>query len=200
MGLDFITGVIAAAIASAFGYFANILVGLINNKESKNIKIETDEIVKIIQNQPDYDVFKLLYKNVRESTEYYIISKRQANKSFILAIISCVFGVVIYICGFLIVAISNKDIAIFTTIAGTVVELVSGLSFWMYNKSLKQLNEYHKRLSSTEKYLISIQMADKMETTKREGMYSWIIERVMLADPDNYQFRQNVNDTTNNAQ
>ena len=86
---DFITGVIATAIASAFGYIANMLVGFINNKESKNIKIETDEIVKNIQEQSDYDVFKLLYKNVRESTEYYIISKRQANKSFTLAIISC---------------------------------------------------------------------------------------------------------------
>ncbi len=63
----------------------------------------------------------------------------------------------------------------------------------MYNKSLKQLNEYHKRLSSTEKYLTSIQMADKISENKREDMYSWIIERVMLSDPDNYQFRQNSN-------
>lgn len=112
-------------MASVFGYFANILVGLINSKESKSIKIETDEIVKNIQEQPDYDVFKLLYKNVRESTEYYIISKRQANKSFTLAIISCFLGVIIYICGFIIVAILDKDITIFTTIAGTVVELIA---------------------------------------------------------------------------
>ena len=192
---DFIVGIIASAIATLFGYVANILVGVINNKEAKNIKIETDEIVKYIQEQPDYDIFKLLYKNVRESTEYYIISKRQANKSFTLAIISCVFGVVIYICGFLIVAILNKDIAIFTTIAGTVVELVAGLSFWMYSKSLKQLNEYHRRLSSTEKYLTAIQMADKLEPSEKNNMYRWIIERVMLADPDNYQFRQNDNNT-----
>ena len=188
-------GIIASVFATLCGYVANILVGVINNKEAKNIKVETDEIVKNIQEQPDYDIFKLLYKNVRESTEYYIISKRQANKSFTLAIISCVFGVVIYICGFLIVAILNKDIAIFTTIAGTVVELVAGLSFWMYSKSLKQLNEYHRRLSSTEKYLTAIQMADKLESTEKNNMYRWIIERVMLADPDNHQFRQNNNNT-----
>lgn len=191
--LEFVSGLIAATITTLLGYCINILVAYINNKESKNIKSETDEIVKNIHEQVDYDIFKLLYKNVRESTEYYIISKRQANKTFTLAIISCVFGVIIYICGFLIVAILDKDIAIFTTIAGTVVELVAGLSFWMYNKSLKQLNEYHKRLSSTEKYLTSIQMADKMGNNKRENMYSWIIERVMLSDPDNYQFRQDNN-------
>lgn len=163
--------------------------------ENTNIKQETEDVVKDIQNQPDYDVFKLLYKNVRESTEYYIISKRQANKSFILAIISCVLGVFIYMCGFLIVAFLDKNITILTTISGTVVELIAGLSFWMYSKSLKQLNEYHRRLSSTEKYLTSIQMADKLESSEREKMYRWIIERVMLADPDNYQFRQNNNNT-----
>lgn len=188
---DFITGVIATAIASAFGYVANILISFINNKESKNIKIETDEIVKNIQEQPDYDVFKLLYKNVRESTEYYIISKRQANKSFTLAIISCFLGVIIYICGFVIVAILDKDIAIFTTIAGTVVELIAGLSFWVYNKCIKQLNEYHKRLNSTEKYLTSIQMADKMSENGREEMYKWLIQNVMLLDLDYYKTKQN---------
>lgn len=197
---DFLFGIVASIIAasiiaSLIVCAVNTLIGTINNREFKNIKIETDEIVKNIQEQPDYDIFKLLYKNVRESTEYYIISKRQANKSFTLAIISCVFGVIIYICGFLIVAILNKDIAIFTTIAGTVVELVAGLSFWMYSKSLKQLNEYHKRLSSTEKYLTAIQMADKLDSQEKQGMYRWIIERVMLADPDNYEFRQNNNNT-----
>lgn len=70
---------------------------LLSGKESKIIKQETEDIIKDIQNQSDYDVFKLLYKNVRESTEYYVISKRQANKSFTLAIISCFLGVIIYI-------------------------------------------------------------------------------------------------------
>ncbi len=163
-------------------------------KENINIKQEAEDVVKDIQNQPDYDVFKLLYKNVRESTEYYIISKRQANKSFLLSIISCIFGTIIYMCGFLVVAFFDKYIAIFTTIAGTIIELIAGLSFWMYNKSLKQLNEYHKRLSSTEKYLISIQMADKLESVERVKMYRWIIERVMLADPDNYQLKHNEDD------
>ncbi len=184
---------IMTLVGSSVGYISNILTNLFNNKESKNIKQETEDILKDIQNQPDYDIFKLLYKNVRESTEYYIISKRQANKSFTLAIISCFLGVIIYICGFLIVAFLDKNITIFTTIAGTIVELIAGLSFWMYNKCLKQLNEYHKRLSSTEKYLTSIQLADKMESDRREDMYGWIIEKVMLSDPDCFFFKQNVN-------
>ena len=74
-------------------------------------------------------MLKLLYKNVRESTEYYIISKRQANNSFILAITSCVLGVFVYIFGFLIIFILDKNITILTTISWTAVELIAGLSF-----------------------------------------------------------------------
>ena len=179
--------IITMAFAICALFALTIIIFKFLKNENTNIKQETEDVVKNNQNQPDYDVFKLLYKNVRESTEYYIISKRQANKSFILAIISCIFGVIIYICGFLIVAILNKDIAILTTIAGTIVELISGLSFWMYSKSLKQLNEYHKRLGSTEKYLTSIQMIDKMSDNKKDEMYTWLIQNVMLLDTDYYR-------------
>lgn len=102
----------------------------------------------------------------------------------------------IYICGFIIVAILDKDIAIFTTIAGTVVELIAGLSFWVYNKCIKQLNEYHRRLNSTEKYLTSIQMADKMSEDGREEMYRWLIQNVMLLDMDYYKVK-NYKDSNN---
>lgn len=162
----------------------NIVIQSFVKKESASIKQETEDIVNQIQNQPDYDVFKLLYKNVRESTEYYIISKRQANKSFSLALISCFLGVIIYICGFFIVAFFDQDIAILTTISGSIVELIAGLSFWVYNKCVKQLNEYHKRLNSTEKYLTSIQMADRLNETERAEMYKWLIQNVMIYDLD----------------
>jgi len=194
----FLNALIVTLVGSIVGYVSNMLAALFNNKESKNIKQETDDVLKDIQNQPDYDVFKLLYKNVRESTEYYIISKRQANKSFTLAIISCFLGVIIYICGFIIVAILDKDITIFTTIAGTVVELIAGLSFWVYNKCIKQLNEYHKRLNSTEKYLTSIQMADKMNNNGKEEMYKWLIQNSLLFNVDYTQIKEKTKSNSDN--
>ena len=195
--MDIFNALIVTLVGGIVGYISNTITNLFNNKESKNIKQETEDILKDVQNQPDYDIFKLLYKNVRESTEYYIISKRQANKSFTLAIISCFLGVIIYIGGFLIVAFLDKNITILTTIAGTIVELIAGLSFWMYNKCLKQLNEYHKRLSSTEKFLTSFQRAVMIESVRREVMYGWIIEKVMLSDPDCFFFKQNMNKDNN---
>ena len=176
------------------------LIGLIFNlvkKENESIKIETNNILKAIQEQSDNDVFKLLYNNVRELTEYYTISKIQSSKSFILAVVSCIFGVVIYISGFLIVAFFEKDIVIFTTISGTVAEVITGLSFWVYSKCTKQMDEYHKRLNTTEKYLTSIQLADKMNSPNKEEMYKWLIQNAMKFDLD-YQLETNKSNSNNN--
>lgn len=187
-------GILIAIFTSLFIHFINLLIGSIDKKEFKDIKNETEEIVNSIQNKTDYDVFKLLYKNVRESTEYYIISKKQTNKSFMLAIISCIFGVMIYVGGFIVVSFFDKNIIILSTISGTVVEVLSGLSFSLYIKCIKQLREYHKSLRSTEKYLTSIQMADKMSETGREEIYEWLIKNVMRADLYQYQFTEEKND------
>lgn len=182
--------------AGALSALISLIFSLVK-KENESIKIETNNILKAIQEQSDNDVFKLLYNNVRELTEYYTISKIQSSKSFILAVVSCIFGVVIYISGFLIVAFFEKDIVIFTTISGTVAEVITGLSFWVYSKCTKQMDEYHKRLNTTEKYLTSIQLADKMNSPDKEEMYKWLIQNAMKFDLD-YQLETNKNNSNNN--
>lgn len=182
------TGAVSALVAMVF----NLI-----KKENENIKIETDNIKKAIQSQADNDVFKLIYNSVSELTQYYTISKIQSSRSFILAIVSCILGVVIYIAGFLIVAFFDKDIVIFTTISGTVAEVITGLSFWVYSKCTKQMNEYHKRLNTTEKYLTSIQLADKMNSPDKEEMYKWLIQNAMKFDLD-YQLETNKSNSNSN--
>ena len=182
------TGAVSALVTMVF----NLI-----KKENENIKIETDNIKKAIQSQSDNDVFKLIYNSVSELTQYYTISKFQSSRSFILAIVSCILGVVIYIAGFLIVAFFDKDIVIFTTISGTVAEVITGLSFWVYSKCTKQMNEYHKRLNTTEKYLTSIQLADKMNSPDKEEMYKWRRQNAMKFDLE-YQFVTKKNNSNSN--
>lgn len=174
--MNFLIGIFVAILVSFFVYIIYAIVNLINKKETSEVKKEAEEAVNSIQNQIDYDVFKLLYKNIHESTEYYIISKRQANKSFIAAIGSCFLGIAIYIGGFIVVVFLQKDVTILSTVSGTVVEVIAGLNFGIYDKCLKQLNEYHNRLCVTEKYLTSIQIADKMDNPAKEEMYKWLIQ------------------------
>ena len=58
--------------------------------------------------------------------------------------------------------------------------MISGLFFWLYRHAIKQLNIYHQRLGTTEKYLTAIRLVDKMGQDKHDDMYKHIIECVLI--------------------
>ncbi len=148
------------------------------HQENKEIKEDADKIIG--ETFKSDDIIDLMLKNVRELREYYIISKRQATNAFSASLMVCFFGVIIYIVGIIAFVMSGENILLLTTMAGTIVEVISGLFFWLYRHSIKQLNIYHRRLGTTEKYLTAIRLVDKMGEDKHDAMYKHIIECVLM--------------------
>ncbi len=157
------------------------LMALNNKLISKAYADEKREILNDSNKIDDekQDVISLMLRNVKELREYYIISKQQATRSFSIAIIMSIVGVAIYLTGIFSVIILSANITIITVIAGTVVEMVSGLSFWLYSRSTKQLNLYHNRLTSTEKYLMAIQIIEKVPQERKYEEYRNIINYIL---------------------
>ena len=149
-----------------------------NHQESKEIQEDADKIIGDAFKSDD--VIDLMLKNVRELREYYIISKRQATNAFSASLIVCFLGFIVYIAGIAVFVISGENALLLTTISGTIVEVISGLFFWLYRHAIKQLNIYHQRLGTTEKYLTAIRLVDKMGQYKHDDMYKHIIECVLI--------------------
>ena len=149
-----------------------------NHQESKEIQEDADKIIGDAFKSDD--VIDLMLKNVRELREYYIISKRQATNAFSASLIVCFLGCLVYIAGIAVFVISGENALLLTTISGTIVEVISGLFFWLYRHAIKQLNIYHQRLGTTEKYLTAIRLVDKMGQDKHDDMYKHIIECVLI--------------------
>mgnify|MGYP005775967383 FL=1 len=153
------------------------------DKENKEIK-EKIEIVKEFADEQT-NVIDLMLKNVSELREYYVISKNQARRSFSAALTICFLGIIIYSFGIISTVFLNSDASIITLISGTVVEVISGLFFWLYVQASKQLDIYHKRLASTEKYLTAISLVDKMSEAEKDRQYEWIIRKIVMVDGEN---------------
>ena len=149
-----------------------------NHQESKEIQEDAEKIIG--DTFKSDDVIDLMLKNVRELREYYIISKRQATNAFSASLIVCFLGFIVYIAGIVVFVFSGENTLLLTTISGTIVEVISGLFFWLYRHAIKQLNIYHQRLGTTEKYLTAIRLVDKMGEDKRDEMYKHIIECVLI--------------------
>ncbi len=126
------------------------------------------------------DVVSLMINNVSELREYYVISKRQANRAFTSTLAICVLGFVVFIVGIVLSAVTEQELALYTTISGGIVEVISGLFFWLYKSTTNQLNLYHERLGYTEKYLTAMQLAENMSPERKDETYRYIIEMVLL--------------------
>ena len=125
-----------------------------------------------------------------ELREYYIINKRQANRVFDATIAACFMGGIIFIIGSIAAFLGGKEISFYTTISGCVVEIISGLFFWLYKRTIDQLNLYHERLGSTEKYLTAVQLVEKMSEQEKDRTYRYIIETMLIDNSTKYRTKK----------
>lgn len=129
--------------------------------------------------ESNLNVVSLMIDNVSELREYYVISKRQANRSFTSTLFICFLGFIVFVAGIIAAAVTGQEIAVYTTISGCVIEVIAGLFFWLYKNAAEQLNVYHERLGCTEKYLIAMQLAEKMSPEKKDETYKYLIEAIL---------------------
>lgn len=126
------------------------------------------------------DIVSLMIDNVSELKGYYVISKRQANRAFSATLIICVLGFVVFVSGIAANVFAKQNVLVYTTLSGSIIEIISGLFFWLYKRTIAQLNLYHERLGATEKYLIAMQLAEKVSSDKKDETYRYLIESIMI--------------------
>jgi hypothetical protein len=137
------------------------------------------------------DVFKyVLLINTNALEGYVAQSRLQAQQSFNLSKIIAVAGFVIImiaICLSIVLTTlgnNNLDAAYLSGIAGILTEFTSGVFFYLYNKTLSQINLFHDKLADMQKTSLqhiaqsidltghkAVQTADKPESDgpKYEG-------------------------------
>ncbi len=140
---------------SAMGFVPGVPIGLAallaNATRDKRTYAQ-----KLEEAQGD-DVFKyLLLMNASALEQYVTQTRLQAEQSFRLSR-------VVAIVGFVLLAISiglgvytnlsggdTLDAAYLSGIAGVLTEFISGVFFYLYNKTLQQLNLFHNRMLSAQ--------------------------------------------------
>jgi hypothetical protein len=65
-----------------------------------------------------------------------------------------------------------------SAISGAIVELISGLNFWLYGKTSSQMNFFHIRLEQTQKYLLANSLATKLNEENRDTALMELIKEV----------------------
>lgn len=178
--ISILMGIVASAISGAMTILlkhrtdSNMI-----ERDEVEIKREVDKSRTRLQ-EGSKDIIDLMINNVSELREYYIISKRQANRAFSSTLIVCVLGFVVFVTGIIATIFSNQNLILYTTISGSIIEIISGLFFVLYRNTTTQLNLYHERLGATEKYLTAMQLVEKVSPEKKDELYKYIIEVILI--------------------
>ena len=178
-----VTSVAFMVIILAFAVGLATLLGVYEKdktlKEKKEIKEEIDNYLGNLQDGST-DTLTLITKNLTLLREAYIISKQQVRNVFSAAIFTCCLGFVIFATG--IIAFSSQRsgiILICSTSFGAVIEIVAGLIFWVYSKSVRQLNTFHKTFYENQKLLSSIYLVNSVSDTNRDALYAYIVQNTL---------------------
>jgi hypothetical protein len=195
------TSLIATSIAFmviivAFAVGLATLLGVYEKKkitkEKKELKEEIDYYLGFIQDGT-LDILTLITRNLTLLREAYIISKQQVRNVFSAALFTCCLGFIVFATG--VIAFSSQRssiILICSTISGAIIEMIAGLIFWTYSKSLEQLNTFHKTFYENQKLLSSIHLVNSVSETNKDALYAYIVQNTLSnGSPVDFSFLVN---------
>lgn len=148
--------------------------------ELKNLSQERAKIIEKTSTKPmQNSAFNTIQLNLNQTTEYYVINKNQAKSSFGISVFAMIAGLITILVGIWLFYFKSNlsfEVAIITTASGILLEIISGLYFHVYNKSIDQLNYFYEKLEKMQDTMLSIELSNNIEdSTKRTELHEKII-------------------------
>lgn len=119
------------------------------------------------------------------TNSYYQSVLKQARQSFGAAVIAASAGS-IFFAGAVVVVLADKSLnaAIISALGGLIVEVISGLNFWLYGHAASQLDAFHLRLESTQHFLLANSVCESLSANERDRVRALLVERIIVAPND----------------
>ncbi|PFK77402.1 hypothetical protein COJ21_09780 [Priestia megaterium] len=163
--------------------FSSLKIDMRNpfNIELESLSKEREELKKKVEKAEPLtnNAFNTMQLNLNQTTEYYTINKSQARSSFSISVFAIVAGLITILVGiwlFYFKTNPSLEVTIITTASGVLLEVIGGLYFHIYNKSINQLNFFYEKLERMQDTMLSIELCnDIKEEQKRLELQEKII-------------------------
>lgn len=115
-------------------------------------------------------------------SRFYDLALSQAQRSFRWALAAAVVGLVFFMVAILfsLTLGAGSDTAIVTLIGGAMIEFISAINFYLYNKTLSQLTLFQGRLETTQRFLLANSLTESLSDEYRDKVRAKLI--IQLAD------------------
>jgi hypothetical protein len=124
--------------------------------------------------QKKADTVDIALLNMRKLDEYYNLNKQQARRSFNSSIAAVVVGFATILLSVRFVSDPSAKFA--SALAGVLGQFIGACFFYLYNKSLNQLNLFYGKLISLQNTMLALQLCEKLTTSKEDTMKTIALE------------------------
>ncbi len=104
--------------------------------------------------------------NFKYIDKYYAQTQRQANKSFAFAVAAGVAGFLVICVGIFMLYTdpTKSNSSYFTTSSGILVEFISSVFFFLYNRTIVKMSQYHQKPVITQNISLALKTAEQIKS------------------------------------
>lgn len=160
----------ATGVGGAIGLFAGMISAgiLADNSKLSAAQVEANKAQedlekKLGQSPNPLDVAIL---NMRKLDRYYSLNEQQAHRSFNISVGAVAVGFIVLI--FVVRFLQDRDSKIVGTVAAAMMQLIGGGFFFLYKKSLDQLNLFYGKLMTLQTTMLALQLCQSLTTEKED--------------------------------
>jgi len=116
------------------------------------------------------------------SLHYYQAVRIQAQRSFQAALAAAAVGTVFFIAAAGLVMNGASDRATISLIAGTLIQVISGINFYLYGKAARQFSLFHVCLERMNRFLVANSICANLDQgDKRDELRAELVKIVAEA-------------------
>lgn len=149
---------------------------IIGQCEQKLIILGIEDAKEDIDDDICKNLIKISYKYL---DEYYLQTRQQAQKGFVITVSVSILGAMIVAIGIGAMFLGKTTPAYVTTASGVITEFIAAIFFYLYNKTISSMSNYHNKLVLSQNVSIALKIAESLSNEVGENTKSHIVEELM---------------------
>lgn len=177
-GMTFLGGIGAALLYA----LVILLVRQILRSTRHSLELQiTKARAEMLKESIEEDFFTKLVKiNFRYIDQYYYQTQQQADKSFRLSSVAATTGFGVVITGIIMMFLGITQSAYVTSGVGLISQFISAVFFYLYNRTILKMGQYHEKLVLTQNISVALKIAEGLPGEAKIQAQQNLIDRLTL--------------------
>lgn len=166
---------------------------ILDIKESRLKKGVLEYELENIKEDVKTDIFEnSIEMSYKYLDQYYLQTREQAQKGFLVTICVAVFGALLIGIGIIALFFDKIEPSYISCASGVLTEFIASVFFYLYNKTVSSMSKYHNKLVLSQNISIALKIAESLPTEDRAKTKNYIISE-LLKDINTYLVKNDEN-------